>query len=61
MSFVIVISAGSLNTSSFTLPLRSFSMTFNHFVFAFLLFLFVVLSASFHDILAGVSGGSLMR
>ena len=61
ISFVIVISAGSLNTSSFTLPLRSFSMTFNQVVFAFPLFLFVLLSASCNDILAGVSGGSLMR
>ena len=61
MSFVIVISAGSLNTSSFTLPLRSFSMTFKQVVFVFPLFLFVVLSASCNYFLAGVSGGSLMR
>ena len=61
MSFVIVISAGSLNTSSFTLLLRSFSMTFNQVVFALPLFLFVVLSASYNDILADVYGGSLMR
>ena len=61
MSFMIVISAGSLNTPSFMLPLRSSSMTFNQVVFAFPLFLFAVLSDSYNDILAGVSGGSLMR
>ena len=57
MSVVIVVSAGSLNTSSFKLLLRSSSVTFNQVVFAFPRFLFVVLSASYSDILAGVSSG----
>ena len=61
ISFVIVISAGFIEYVKFYVTTKIFFNGFQPGCLYFSSFLFVVLSASCNDILAGVSDGSLMR